>query len=169
MMLRRTKERGYIRGSKVGSNVVVSLCVLHLSFADDKILFSDANYEQILYIWMVLTYFEAVTGLKVRVSWFLVVFGEVQNRPELADTLWYKIGCLPTTYLGMPLGASFKPKSVWNPIIEKMECRLLGWKKLCLSTRARLMLLKRTFWSLPTYYLSLFTILVSGVNKIEKF
>ena len=36
---------------------------------------------------MVLTYFEAVTGLKVRVRWFLVVFGEVQNRPELADTL----------------------------------------------------------------------------------
>ena len=49
-MLRRTKKRGYIWGSKVGSNVVVGLCVLHLLFADDRILFYDANYEQILYI-----------------------------------------------------------------------------------------------------------------------
>ena len=67
-MLRRTKKRGYIWGSKVGSNVVVGLCILHLLFADDRIVFYDANYEQILYIWMVLTYFEAVTGLKVNQS-----------------------------------------------------------------------------------------------------
>lgn len=52
----------------MGSNVDVGLCVLHLLFADLKILFSDANYEQILYIRMVLTYFEAVTGLKVNQS-----------------------------------------------------------------------------------------------------
>lgn len=52
----------------MGSNVDIGLCVLHLLFADLKILFSDANYEQILYIRMVLTYFETVTGLKVNQS-----------------------------------------------------------------------------------------------------
>ena len=32
-----------------------------------------------------------------------------------------KIGRLPMTYLGMPLGASFKAKSVCNSIFEKVE------------------------------------------------
>ena len=31
-------------------------------------------------------------------------------------------------YLGMALGALFKETSIWNPIIEKMERKLSGWK-----------------------------------------
>ena len=36
-------------------------------------------------------------------------------------------------YLGIPLGAKWKDRVVWNPIIEKVERRLAGWKKLYLS------------------------------------
>ena len=42
------------------------------------------------------------------------------------------------------------------------------WKKLYLSKGGRLTLLKSTLSSLPTYYLSLFTILLHVANKIEK-
>jgi hypothetical protein len=35
-------------------------------------------------------------------------------------------------YLGLPLRA-FKAKSIWNSIIEKMECRLADWKRMCVS------------------------------------
>jgi hypothetical protein len=37
----------------------------HFLFSNDTILFCDANADQILYITMVLTCFEAVTGLKL--------------------------------------------------------------------------------------------------------
>ena len=40
----------------------------------------------------------------------------------------YKVGCLPMSYLGMPLGAHYKDPSIWNPIIERMEKKLAGWK-----------------------------------------
>ena len=30
-------------------------------------------------------------------------------------------------YLGLSLGAKFKDKTIWNPILEKMEKRLVGW------------------------------------------
>ena len=33
---------------------------------------------------------------------------------------------MPMTYLGMPLGTLYKTPSIWNPILERMEKKLLG-------------------------------------------
>ena len=68
----------------------------------------------------------------------------------------------------MPLGASHKSPSIWNPILENLHRKLAGWKKLYLSKGGRLTLLKSTLSSLPTYFLSLFTIPSHVANKIEK-
>ena len=87
---------------------------------------------------------------------------------DLAEILCCKVGSLPMQYLGMPLGASFKAKFVWNPILEKMERRLARWKSLYFSKGGRLTLLKSTLSSLPTYYLSLFTVLISVAKRLEK-
>ena len=35
-------------------------------------------------------------------------------------------------YLGLPLGARFKSKEIWNRILEKMEKCLAGWKRMYL-------------------------------------
>uniref|UniRef100_A0A2N9EU99 ubiquitinyl hydrolase 1 n=1 Tax=Fagus sylvatica TaxID=28930 RepID=A0A2N9EU99_FAGSY len=118
---------------------------------------------------LVLTFFEAVTGLRVNLRKSeMVPVGDVPNLRALADIMGCRIGSLPMSYLGMPLGANFKSKTVWNSILEKMECKLAGWKSLYLSKGGRLMLLKSTLSSLPTYYLSLFTIPVSVANRIER-
>ena len=85
-----------------------------------------------------------------------------------AEILGCRVGELPMSYLGMPLGASHNSPSIWNPILEKFERKLAGWKKLYLSKGGRLMLLKSTLFSLPTYFLSLFTIPTYVANKIEK-
>ena len=71
-------------------------------------------------------------------------------------------------YLGLPLGAKFKDKSIWNPILEKMERRLEGWKRLYLSKGGRVTLIKSTLSNLLTYFLSLFPIPVSVANRIER-
>jgi hypothetical protein len=64
--------------------------------------------------------------------------------------------------------SAFKSTLIWNPIIEKMERWLAGWKRLYLSTGGRLTLLKSTLSSLPTFYLSLFTIPCSVAKRIEQ-
>jgi hypothetical protein len=118
---------------------------------------------------MVLTCFEAATGLRVNMSKSeMVPVGEVPNLSNLAESLCYHIGKLLLSYLGMPLGALYKVTVVWNPILEKMECRLSGWQKLYLSKGGRLTLLRSTLSSLPTYFLSLFTIPISVAHRIEK-
>ena len=150
-MLRKVEEEGLIRGFRVGCNAADGLRISHLLYADDTILFCDADPDQLLYVWMVLTCFEAVTGLWVNMAKSkMVLVGVVQNITDLANSLCYHIGVLPLSYLGMPLGASYKAVAIWNPILEKLERCLSGWQKLYLSKGGRLTLLKSTLSSLPT-------------------
>lgn len=67
-MLKRMEEGRFIRGFQVGLNAPVGLSVPHLLFANETILFCDASRKQLLYIRMVLIFFEAVIGLKVNIG-----------------------------------------------------------------------------------------------------
>ena len=71
--------------------------------------------------------FSGFTGLKVNVGKSEIVpVGNVNNLDALANILHCRVDSLPMKYLGMPLGTSFKTASFWNPILEKMEKKLLG-------------------------------------------
>ena len=93
---------------------------------------------------------------------------EVDDVHALAEILGCKVGTLPRPYLGISLEASHNSPSIWNPILGKIERKLAKWKKLYLSKEGRLMLLKSTLSSFPTYFLSLFTIPTNVANRIEK-
>jgi hypothetical protein len=123
----------------------------------------------VLHIRKVLSCFEAVTGLRVNLEKSeMVPVGVVDNMPSLASLLCCRIGALPMTYLGMPLGAPYKALPIWNSVIEKIERRLASWQIMYLSKGGRLTLLKSTLSSLPTYFLSLFTIPASVAHRIEQ-
>ena len=103
---------------------------MNLLFADDTILFYDTDEEQILHIQMLLLCFQAMTSLKVNaLKSEMVPIGEVHNVFVLTEILGCRVGSLPMTYLGMPLGASHKSPTVWNPILEKFERKLTGLEK----------------------------------------
>ena len=94
-----------------------------------------------------------MTGLKANAAKSeMVSIGEVNDVHALVEILGCRVGALLMTYLGMPLGASHKSPSIWNPILEKIEWKLAGWKKLYLSKGGRRTLLKSTLSSLPTYF-----------------
>ena len=65
------------------------------------------------------------------------------------------------------MGAAFKCKAVWDPVVERFWKKLAGWKSKLLS-RGRLTLLKSSLWSLPIYFMSLLTIPVSIAHSLEK-
>ena len=56
----------------------------------------------------------------------MVPIGEVVDVHALVEILGCKVGTLPMSYLGMPLGASHNSPSIWNSILEKIERKLAG-------------------------------------------
>ena len=118
---------------------------------------------------MILIWFEAMSSLKINLGKSkLVPVGVVHDIDLLLNVLGCKQGTLPMKYLGLPLGAKFKDKTIWSPILEKMEKRLAGWKHLYLSKGGRAILIKSTLLNLPTYFLSLFPIPAVVANQIAK-
>jgi hypothetical protein len=57
-------------------------------------------------------------------------------------------------YLGLPSGVSFKNKSIWDGIVDKIERCLTSCKMMYLSKGVRIILIKSTQSSLPTYFVS---------------
>ena len=54
-------------------------------------------------------WFEAISSLKINLDKSeLIPVGEVSSAEELARVVECKVGSLPSTYLGLPLGTSFK-------------------------------------------------------------
>ena len=168
ILLKKIGESNLINGFHVGVVNSVGVRISHLLFADDIILFCDASREQMMSIRLALSCFQAFMGLKVNVGKSeIVLVGEVNNQDALANILQCGVGSLLMKYLGMPLGTSFKIASLWNPILEKTEKKLSGWKRLYLSKGGRLTLLKSTLSSLPTYFLSLFTVPKAVAVRME--
>jgi hypothetical protein len=92
----------------------------------------------------------------------------VEDVEGLAKLLGCRVGSLPMTYLGMPLGAFYKSVSTWKGVVEKMERKLAGWKRMYLSKGGRLTLIKSMLSNLPTYLLLLFPIPLRVANRLEK-
>ena len=135
------------------------LQVTHLLFADDTLVMCDADIDQMLFLHLILSWFEIILGLKINLDKSkLVPMGVVPNFETLVDALGCKQGSIPMKYLGLPLGAKWKDRAVWIPIIEKVDRRLAGWKRLYLSKGGRLTLIKSTLSNLLTYLLALFPI-----------
>ena len=71
----------------------------------------DADIDQMLFLHLVLSWFEIVLGLKINLDKFeLVPMGVVPNFEMLVNALGCKQGSLAMKYLGLPLGTKWKDR-----------------------------------------------------------
>ena len=98
----------------------------------------------------------------------VITIRRLESWEDVASVMGYRVGKLPTSYLGLPLGASFKTSRVWDAVDERFRKRLSQWKRHYLSKEGRLTLIKSTLSSLRIYFLSLFIILRKACVRLEK-
>ncbi|RVX14298.1 putative mitochondrial protein [Vitis vinifera] len=93
---------------------------------------------------------------------------EVEEILEMAVELGCKVGKLPSTYLGLPLGAPNKAGNVWDGVEERMRWKLALWKRQYISKGGRIALIKSTLASMPLYQMSLFRMPRVVARRLEK-
>ena len=93
----------------MGTSTGDHLQVTHLLFADDTLVMCDANINQMLFLCLILSWFEIISRLKINLDKSkLVPIGVVPNFEMLVDVLGCKQSSLPMKYLGLPLALGAK-------------------------------------------------------------
>ena len=114
--------------------------------------------------------FKAVSGLKVNFfkSELIRIRAEKSVLLKYADILGCKVGDLPAQYLGLPLSLGRVNKTMWKPVVERVERKLSTWKANYLSIAGRVTLIKSVFSNLPVYYFSPFKRLAAVIKRLER-
>ena len=87
--------------------------LLHLLFVDDTLIFCNTNSENLIYLSWVFLWFEAISGLKVnRDKSEVIPVGRIKSLEDVVSMMGCRVRKLPTSYLGLPLGAFFKSSRV---------------------------------------------------------
>ena len=162
-------EGNYLSGSKIAERGGVETSISHLLYTNDTLLFCEANKDQLKFLSWILMWFEALSGLRINLNKSEILpIGSVDNAKELVVELGCGIGSLPTSYLGLPLGAKHKVVGVWDTVEERFRNKLASWKSQYISKGGRLTLIRSTLSCLPIYFLSLFKMSVSVDIRLEK-
>lgn len=117
-LMQRAEQGRFISRWKVVNGRNIS----HLLFVDDTLIFCYASKEQLTHLLWILLWFEMLSGPKINLHKIKVIpIGKEVRGERLAKLLGCKLGKLPTTYLGLPLGASYKSKAMWDGVEERFR------------------------------------------------
>ena len=109
-LINKAMERNFLSGCKIGGvGEEEELELSHLLYADDTMLFCKDNPNNLAFLGWILMWFEALSGLKINLGKSeIFLIGGRENVEGLMVELGCKVGLLPTTYLGLPLGVPHK-------------------------------------------------------------
>jgi hypothetical protein len=110
-----------------------------IQYADDTLVVMKADEKQILCLKAILQSFADSTGLTVNYnkSSMMPINMSQERLQHFANTLQCRTGCLPFTYLGLPLVTTKPSLNHFMPIVQRVEkkamwyCGLPGlWRKI---------------------------------------
>ena len=79
-LLKRSVDGNYLSGSKIAKRGGVESSISHLLYADDNLLFCEANKDQKKFMSWILMWFEVLSGLRINLNKSEVLpIGSVDN------------------------------------------------------------------------------------------
>lgn len=116
----KNAEICYISGFRLGRDGGITIS--HLQFTNDTIIFCDADIRQMGFLICVLRCFEVVFNPKINLAKSEIFqVGADCDIESLAWILGCKIGYLPSSYLGLPLGPNYKSMRIWEPVNKRIS------------------------------------------------
>ncbi|KAL2252837.1 UNVERIFIED_CONTAM: Transposon TX1 uncharacterized protein [Sesamum indicum] len=113
--------------------------VFQLGFADDLLLFCRADLDSVRVLKVGLDRFAEWSGLRLNIqkSHIIISRSAQERKDQLLPILEFQEGHLPMRYLGLPLISSRLTISDCQPLLSKIDARIVGWEGMSLSYAGR--------------------------------
>ncbi|WJX93691.1 hypothetical protein P8452_75185 [Trifolium repens] len=167
-LIRSTEARCDLHGVKICRNAPI---VSHLLFADDCFLFFRANSNEAETMKSILTTYEKASGQAVNFQKSEIFCSRnvnVADQNHISNVLGVQTVLGTGKYLGLPSMIGRSKKSTFNFIKDRVWKKINSWSSKCLSKAGREVLIKSVLQSIPTYFMSIFTLPSSLCDEIEK-
>jgi mannosylglycoprotein endo-beta-mannosidase len=150
--------------SSRGSSIHVSL------YADDAVVFVKPIITEIQVIANILDIFGHALGLNTNRDKCAAypIHCDGLNLDEIMVPFSCQVHNFPCTYLGLPLHVRQLSKVQVQPLIDKMANRLPLWKGRFPKKAARVKLVNSVLSSMPTYFLTIFSVKKWAFKKMDK-
>ena len=137
-----------------------------LQYADNTTFFIQGSWAAAHTLSTMMDIFSDFSGLRLsRAKSTFIGFGlSAEEMVGCSRILTTPISELPIRCLGVPLADRRLRIWDWQPVLEKVETRLGGWRARLLSRDGRLVMLKAVLLAIPTYFMAIFRMPV-GVRR----
>eukprot|EP00253_Pinus_taeda_P017898 PITA_17898 len=153
-LIAKRKEDGQIKGLQPIRSCPATT---HQQFVDDTMLHGTPTVKEATAYRDILHLFSIASGMEINFSKSTIFFFNTHQavQSHLSRLLGFKIGSLPSRYLGAPLTLKPWQKAHWEKILANMERRCKHWTNRALNFAGRLVLTKAILQAIPQYMLSI--------------
>jgi hypothetical protein len=150
-LISQSVNKGEWKGIKAGRS---GPTISHLMFADDLLLFGEANGDQMNCVMRVLNEFCNISGQKVSIEKTSILFSKnvtLETRATLQLISGFRVTSSLGKYLGVPLNGKAPKREDFHYIITRLQNKLATWKASNLSFAGRVTLAKSVMEAIPIY------------------
>ena len=143
--------------------------VSHLLFADDSLILMRADAANANSLRRALDNYCAASGQLVSEAKSSIFFSPctpVETQVKVCTALNIMAEAITDKYLGLPPIVGIDRSDCFQHLIDRVLCRIRGWKEKLLSVGGREVLLKAVIQAIPSYAMSVFKLPKQVCNSI---